>query len=296
MSSKRPIIVISDLHLGRSGMVESAAMIQPIIEAAGTLIVNGDTAELHVTECRERAERELADLRERCARAGTRLKLLAGNHDPNLVDDRHLQFDEGRVFITHGDAIEESVAPWSGAAKRMRKQHRAFMAELPEEFRQTLEARFAACRSAAMREWDHDGDAGRPSTLLNMLLRPHKVARVLWYWATCNAQMDGFISEHAPESRLVLVGHSHRAGVFRRPQRTIINTGCYGFPGRPLGVVLDQTGARVFRIQRHGEQWALDTSPIYTNQSVSVDPESVVDEPSPVNVDRTIEVAVETIA
>ena len=108
-------------------MVESAAMIQPVIEAAGTLIVNGDTAELHVAECRERAEREVASLRERCARAGTRLKLLAGNHDPNLVNERHLQFYGRKVFITHGDAIEESVAPWSNAARRMRKQHRALL-------------------------------------------------------------------------------------------------------------------------------------------------------------------------
>ena len=45
MPRQRAIIVISDLHLGRGGMVLDASELQPLVEEASTLIINGDTAE-----------------------------------------------------------------------------------------------------------------------------------------------------------------------------------------------------------------------------------------------------------
>ncbi|MCH2162568.1 MAG: metallophosphoesterase [Phycisphaerales bacterium] len=292
MDLDRPILVISDLHLGRAGMLEAASMIQPLIDQAGTLIINGDTAELHVAQFRDQARRELDELRKRCDASNTRLHLLAGNHDPDLVPDRYLQLSAQRIFITHGDVIDEAVAPWSDAARRMRRQHRAFLEDLPPAIHDTLEGRFAACRSAAMAEWSPQGDAGRPSTPLRMLFKPGKIAKVLWFWATCNTRTNAFVEQFAPETRLILTGHSHRSGIFRRGDRTIVNTGSFGFPGRPLGVVLDQTGASVHKIIQRDGCWDLVEKPIYTDPSVPI--ESSSDEAASLSTFRTTDAAPRT--
>ena len=290
----RPILVISDLHLGRAGMVETAASIQPLIDRAGTLISNGDTAELHVPEFQAKAQCELEELRSRCRDTNTHLRLLAGNHDPDLVTRRHLQLADNRVFITHGDVIDEAVAPWSDAAERMRRQHRAFLKDLPPNLHDTLEGRFAACRSAAMAEWSPEGDAGRPSTPLRMLFKPGKIARVLWYWKTCNTRTNAFVEQFAPEARLILTGHTHRQGIFHRGGRTIVNTGSYGFPGKPLGVLLDRNGGRVHRIIQRNGCWDLAERPIYSDPRLSVESSLPDDPPASLSTFLTTDAATRT--
>ena len=147
----------------------AANELEPLIQEAGTLIVNGDTAELHVSCYRQRAIDELANLRALCEGHGTQLILLAGNHDPTLVESRYIINRDQGVFITHGDVIDEAVAPWSNAAQRMRSRHREFMASAPDTASPSMDTAFHACREAAVAEWDPDGDAGMPSTLRKAL-------------------------------------------------------------------------------------------------------------------------------
>jgi hypothetical protein len=62
--------------------------------------------------------------------------------------------------------------------------------------------------------------------------------------------MHRFAAAHAPDARVVLVGHTHRAGVERVGGRTIINTGCFGVPGPALGVLIGDDGLTVRRLIR----------------------------------------------
>lgn len=260
MVHSKPIIVLSDLHLGREDMVLAAAELQPLIDAASTLIINGDTAELHVPSFAHRARAELENLIERCHASGTTLLRLAGNHDPLETNERYLYDRTNGILITHGDVIDEAVAPWSDAAHVMRRCHRETLQSIPAELRSSMDAQFWACREASISEWNERGDSGPPSTLFSTLTRPRKLYNVLRFWRTQIPRMHAFATTHAPEATHVFIGHSHRPCIKRFGGRLFINTGCFGFPGRPLAGIFAHDGLRVARVSKTNGAWHLDAT------------------------------------
>ncbi|MCG8508950.1 MAG: metallophosphatase family protein, partial [Rhodospirillales bacterium] len=100
---------------------------------------------------------------------------------------------------------------------------------------------------AAMAEWNegvHDPGIG----LKQFLRKPWLGFVLLHYWTTLPARARNFMRQHAPQAEYFVLGHTHRHGIWQRGQRTIINTGCFGFPGRPLAVVLEGNYLTVWRI------------------------------------------------
>jgi predicted phosphodiesterase len=264
--------VISDVHLGRAGMVATADELEELVDSASTLIINGDVAELHVNQWSEAAARELERLRERCRRSGTRLVMLAGNHDPELTPRRHLVAAEGRLLITHGDAVHESLAPWSDAAPIIRARHRAVLASMPEDRRGSLDAIFEAAREAAKAECEALGDLGKPTTPFTALAKPLKIAIIGRFWLSHARRMHRFAAVHAPAASVVLVGHTHRASVERVGGRTIVNTGCFGVPGPALGVMIGDDGLDVRRLVRRssgsGPRWSIGPRTLHTDPRI----------------------------
>ena len=271
MAESKPIIVISDLHLGQKGMVLAATELQPLIEVANTLIINGDAAELHVPAFAHQARQELDRLEELCRESGTTLLRLAGNHDPTDTVERYVIDRTNGILLTHGDVVAEAVAPWSDAAHVMRHRHRAFLASLPEEQRSSIDAQFWACREASIAEWDALGDSGPPSTLFSTIARPRKLYNVLRFWRQQIPLMDAFANAFTPEARLILIGHSHRPRIKRFRDRLFVNTGCFGFPGYPLAGIFDEQGFRVERVRKVQGTWRLDKKPLISDPSIHFD-------------------------
>ena len=266
----RPVLVISDLHLGRTAMTERVEEIAPLIDAASTLVINGDVAELHVRTWAEDAARELERLRERCRRSGTHLVVIAGNHDPEITKRRHLTLAGGTLLVTHGDVIHESLAPWSDAAGIIRTRHREVIEGMPPSERGTLPALFEACRAAAKAECETLGDLGRPTTPLSALAKPWKLFAITRFWWSHARKLDRFADAHVPTSRVILTGHSHRAGIERIGHRTIINTGCFGIPGPALGVVLGPDGLEVRRILRERRNRSRSLGPVVLHRDAGI--------------------------
>jgi len=258
------IVVISDLHLGRSRhAARSAEALRPLWQGAAHLIVNGDVAEVHHPVHWATAARETLKLFDMCETDGVELTLLSGNHDPYISDLRHLHLANHEVFITHGDVLHPAVAPWSLAAGRIREANEKALAALDPEDRDRLEGRLNACQHASYAEWQNIKELQEQaahSTLRGMLVRPWALVRVLAYWRAFPKLAAAFAEKHAPAARFVLVGHTHRPGIWSIKGRIIVNTGSYGFPGRPLGVVLDDGWLRVMRISARGELYAFDAA------------------------------------
>ena len=271
MNDARPVLVISDLHLGRPDMVREARTLQPLLESASTLIVNGDAAELHLPECAGRAADELDDLRARCEAADTGLVLLAGNHDPDLVPWRMLELAEGRLMITHGDGVDEALAPWSEAAAIIRARFREVRSGQASSHHASIEGLFEACRLAALAEFESHEGIRPPTTVLGLLAAPRRFGEIVRFWLTHPRRIDGFVRRYRPDATVALVGHSHRAAIVRRGPRTVINTGCFGTPGPALGVHLAQEGLSVHRLHRRRGEWRLDPRSIHTIGGLSLD-------------------------
>jgi predicted phosphodiesterase len=239
MSTPDRIIVLSDLHLGRPDGVRRAAELDALLEPGTTLVLNGDTAELHHASYQIAAEEEWARLQEIAADRSIRLVPLSGNHDPMLSRERMLLFGDGRVLVTHGDAFHPAVAPWSESAKAMRAAWERTMHATPESERSSADAVFQAAREAAVAEWLHNGQGASQSTIARLALRPWAFLRIVGYWLSFPRLADEFAEAHAPHATIVVTGHSHRPGRWRVGPRTILNTGSFSFPGRPHAVVLE---------------------------------------------------------
>jgi len=248
------IAIVSDLHLGRQRWcAPSAAAIRPLWQGMTHLIVNGDCAEMHHPRHRERAAEEVLRLHDLCREDGVTLLLLSGNHDPHISGVRHLHLANGRVFVTHGDAIHRAVAPWSPAAGAMRAAREAALADVAAPTRNRLESILDATRHAALAELALLERESSHSSLRAMLMRPWTIAQVAWYWHVFPRLAGEFAHEHAPRAGVFLFGHTHHRGVWRVDGRTIVNTGSFGFPGKPYVAVVEGDAVRI-----HDAPWRED--------------------------------------
>ncbi len=236
------IIILSDLHLGRPDGVHSVEELDALITPGATIVLNGDTAELHDPAFQSRAENEYAALQELAATRGALLRILAGNHDPFLSRERLLELAHGTVVVTHGDSFHPAIAPWSESATVMREAWERSMAAQPAARRETLEARFEAARDAAVAEWLASGNGVRHSTIQKFLVHPWRGATVAWYWARYPSMAAQFSLQYAPEAAVIIIGHSHRAGMWQRAGRTVMNTGAFTWPGKPHAAILEPVG------------------------------------------------------
>lgn len=252
------IVILSDLHLGKNPGRISPERLRPIWRRGDHLISNGDLAEIHDPRYQAAARYQVLALQDLCDADGVTLTLLAGNHDPGLTSRRHLFLHHGQVLVTHGDAVDPSIAPWCVSAPLMREAYDDAMATLPVESHAHLESQLWATQQAATLKWDMMKDRIGWVSAAALLLRPWAVLQILHYWHVFPRQAAAFCKSFAPEARFLITGHTHHQGLWTVDGTTIINTGCYGFPGRPRAVVLENGRLEVRRIGRRAGLYHLD--------------------------------------
>lgn len=248
------------MHLGRPGGARSAAALTSLIEPFDRVIVNGDSAELHHVRFQRDAEFELDRFQTICSSRGVRIDFIAGNHDPFVSDVRFLTLADGAIYITHGDAMHPSIAPWSPFSRSMRECFESTMRAMPAHIAPD-EARFRAAREAALAEWRVMGAGAHDSTLGNMMLRPHRFLAVLHYWLNYPTLAAEWAARFAPRAGTVIVGHSHRAFAKEVGGRRVANTGAYSFPGTPHAIVVEGNSVCMHRIHDRAPYYELASAP-----------------------------------
>jgi len=257
------IVILSDTHMGRAdALVRSPEDLAPLWRGVDSLVINGDVAEVHDPRYRVKAAGQVLELHDLCERDGVDLTLLSGNHDPYISDTRHLLLADGAVFVTHGDALHPSIAPWCPSAVKVRQSYDNAMATLQPEERDTLAARLSVTQHAAQQHWIEFEEAIQRSTLQQLVRRPWMAFEVLWYWHSIPQLAKRFAEDHAPHARFFIFGHTHHQGVWQRGDLTIINTGSFGFPGKPRAVVIENGRLRVYKICRRGEVFDYADAPL----------------------------------
>jgi hypothetical protein len=101
------------------------------------------------------------------------------------------------------------------------------------------------------------GAGAHVSTLANMAVRPHRALRALAFWGVYPRLVEDWAARFAPRAGTIVVGHSHRPFIRTRGARALVNTGAYGFPGKPLAVVLEDGIVRVHAVQARGRHYRL---------------------------------------
>lgn len=241
-----PVRIFSDLHLGHPlSVVREAAGLGPLAEGAGTVLLNGDTFEPHLERARGTAATWRAELDRVVTAAGAGIVYLSGNHDPEASPLDHADLGGGQVFVTHGDVLFERLTPWSLDAEFLARARASSLGRHPLARRDDVGPHLQAAREAAA-----EGHARRRRRKSGSLVRvlswmPAKFWYVFQAWRTAPTLGRRFLQQFRPDTRFLVYGHIHRAGVARRGRRVLINTGAFQWGCRRLCVEVDAAGVRV---------------------------------------------------
>jgi predicted phosphodiesterase len=255
---KGVIRIISDVHLGDpASSVERCSQLDPLLADADVLVLNGDTLEARPTMDAPHVARHWDDLMAFCSRHEGRILLLTGNHDPAVSPYHCLDLADGLVFVTHGDVLFDDVSPWSPEAPFIGRRTRELRGALAPGDSADLETLFRISKCASQESPPHL--RRRLPAPLRVLLDATgkfwpwwRVPRMFWAWHVLPARAAAFASRHRPCARIVLVGHTHRRGVWRRDGVTVVNTGSFILGLRGYVADLTDDALLLRRVTRRG--------------------------------------------
>jgi predicted phosphodiesterase len=169
---------------------------------------------------------------------------ITGNHDPDLSKSHFADLAQGRVFATHGDILFRSIVPWGRDAAMVTRQIGEELAKLPAGRAEVFEDRIEAYRRVAARvSQRHQAEPNPAKYLLRILFDtswpPWRIANLFAAWRVSPGRAADLARRHRPGARFILVGHTHRPGVWRFPDGIVaINTGSFCPPLGALTVDL----------------------------------------------------------
>jgi len=250
-----PLIrIFSDVHYGDlSSRVQRLDQLAPLARETGALVVNGDLLDTRPGPDPRRTRDDWAAVTAFFARSGVPTTFVTGNHDPDISSHHVLELADRRVLLTHGDILFDAIVPWGRDAATIRRMIRAAFAAIPEASAPLLERRLAALRQvAAVIPQRHQSERSLAKYLWGLasdtLWPPHRALHVLRAWRELPTRAAAFAQAHRPEARFILVGHTHRPGLWRTPSGVVvINTGSFG---RPFGGLLAELTGDTLRVRR----------------------------------------------
>ena len=259
-----PIRILSDLHLGHVACVlKDAREIRPLLAGAGTVVFNGDTAEVRARSFKERAHEELTTLAEMCEELGVQSIYLTGNHDPRLTESHYLELAEGRLLVTHGDFLFRHVSPWSKKLRHCRPKMEEILStvdaeRLKRDFDYRMEITRRCCDVMSMVNYPKPKDLW---ALINFGLRefwpPTRFLVILHVWLTTPRRMLQALANYYPQARGIVYGHVHCPNIKVNGNRFAVNTGGYLSVVRATVAELEGRQLTIRKVQREGKECML---------------------------------------
>ncbi len=164
----------------------------------------------------------------------------------------------------HGHVIFNDVSPWNYNAPQIKKIRQEFLKSIPQQSRNTLDASTQSARAATLEIQRQRIEAlcNNPVKLY-VFLKMHRFRTLLRFgaifrsWKNTPKLGEKFLELYAPQAKFLIMGHTHRSGVWKIGQRVIINTGSIKNHRSCLLVRLENDILKVFRIRRHKKQLIL---------------------------------------
>jgi predicted phosphodiesterase len=238
--------------------VRSLGQLRPLLEGASSLVLNGDTLDTRPGKNPPRTAQMRREVLEYFGSVGTPVTLLTGNHDPDLSGQHALEFAGGRVLVTHGDVLFDDIVPWSRDAPVIRRKIAAALAGLPADVAGTFEGRMAAFRSvSAATPQLHQSETNPLRYAVRLasdtVWPPNRAFTILKAWREAPGLAAAFARSHRPKAAFVVIGHTHRPGVWTTPSGVVvINTGSLCRPFGAMAAEISEDSLRIRRIEARG--------------------------------------------
>jgi predicted phosphodiesterase len=256
------IRIISDVHYGdHASRVRRLAQLRPLLEGVTRLVLNGDTLDtrpaanqFHSNACRD----EVLDFFPREVESTI---FLSGNHDADFSPHHSLDLAGGAVFVIHGDILFDNIVPWGRDAALVGRLIATELRALSPASREVLENRLVVWRRvAASIPQRHQSERNRLKYALHFaadtVWPPLRIFHILRAWHLEPIRAATFARQHRPAAGFILIGHTHRPGVWRTPAGVVvINTGSFCRPLGGCAVDVAPTSITVRRIDRRGDEF-----------------------------------------
>jgi predicted phosphodiesterase len=255
------IRIFSDIHYGdRASQVHALAQLTPLLQGPSALVLNGDTLDTRLGPAPQRTEAMREEVQKFFPQQIAAVTFLTGNHDANFSTHHQLELAGGALLLTHGDILFDDIVPWSQDAPFIRARLAEEFQKLPAAQLPDLETRLAVFRRVAIgipQRHQSERNAFKYAADLarDTIWPPTRFLQIIQAWREMPARAEALLRAHRPQAKFLLVGHTHRPGVWRRRDGiVIINTGSFSRPFGACLVDLWPTRVVVRRIvSRHGE-------------------------------------------
>ena len=258
-----PTLILSDLHLGhRASLIRDPEQLAPVFREANTIILNGDTAELRHQIDRPVGRMLAATLARVCHSSGAKAIFINGNHDPVISHIDHLDLAEGQMLVTHGDMLFLGIAPWSRQAYAYRKIHLRALDQLGPDALLNFEKRLLATKRTSLKlqlleEPTTQGRFPGLGLFVRQFWPPFRPFMILHAWWETPKLGAKLLQAFRPETRYLLIGHTHFPGCWNHGGRVIINTGSFVLNFGACAVLLKEKSFEIRKIKRYQKNFVL---------------------------------------
>jgi predicted phosphodiesterase len=233
--------------------VSALSQLRPLLDGADAFVFNGDTLDTRPSRNNERTARMRSEVLDYFGSFGIPVTFLTGNHDPNISRHHSLELDGGRVLVTHGDLLFDTIVPWSSEAKVMKQRVAEALAALPAGRGSELEGQLEAFRSAAGSVSQRHQEEPNPVRYALRLASdtvwpPHRAFSMFKAWRDAPGKAAALARRHRPGAQCIVIGHTHRPGVWRAPSGVaVVNNGSFC---RPFGGLVTEVRPGNVRVRR----------------------------------------------
>ncbi|MFI3242787.1 MAG: metallophosphoesterase family protein [Akkermansia sp.] len=234
--------IISDLHYGHEKCQAPAPrQLLGMMQGVDVLIVAGDLAETRISAWQARGTALREEMRQCCRDAGIKLIEIAGNHDPD-IPDQMLSLWGGQVIVIHGHQLFDEIAPWGWEYLDDKQGCKDFIAQFPERsFKLSQRLQLAQQLSERVRPKLHRKKKFGIKLIdhaLHCFWPPQRPINILMAWATAAPRAERFAKTFCPDCDIIVFGHCHRLGKWKKGKRQLFTTGAWFKHAEPAFVDL----------------------------------------------------------
>ncbi len=254
-SAFQPVLtrIISDVHYqDPASWIQELSQLEPLLQGVDLLIVNGDLLD---TQILTDAGPTVAKIKTFIAERVPQVIYVTGNHDPDISATHEISLAQDAIWITHGDVFFDDIAPWGRPVIELRRRIRALAGDLPTaEFRK-LETRFKIFRQVTLKlPREHDPESrgffAKCRRIFRAAFPPTRILTMIRVWREMPDIASRFADEQRPRAKVILTGHTHFHGVWKRGRHVIVNTGSLCAPREGQIVDLTDNALAVRRVAR----------------------------------------------
>jgi predicted phosphodiesterase len=200
----------------------------------------------------------LRQMRRILAEEGCDGIFLSGNHDPGWDSPGYLELADGRIVVTHGDALMRDGAPWKREMLAGQDIVDALWKSFPDAATD-VKARFALARAMARRfpSLHHPDGRSVAARAIDAAFPPMRAIAMISAWIGQARLGARFCEAYFPKAELLVTGHFHCKGIRKSGGRTVINTGSFVVPGPAGWVEWDGAALSAGRVSESGESFSL---------------------------------------